>query len=257
MEVFDVLVNSMQIKDTDKKIILSAKKNIEERVLEKDFVGASRTCEDLIQAIKNLNSEPKKSFLLRSIVDKSYEIRSKYIRTYDIGLGTYINAEVETFGKSRQIHGKLIQGDPMFFLQDDYGRRYDCFIKEAKNLKFKDKEKLWITNINWGQRMIYLEPRVENQDIIYAKIKDISRRDEPIFRFLSYDGFVKIFDNVGLTRLNIGECYKMESVYTRLGTSINRQDRKIYRLGILFSHALQKVSEDIYRQKEREITRAG
>ena len=52
MEMFDSLVDSMHISDSEKKVIITAKKDIEDMIYEEDYIYVRRSCEDLIQAIK-------------------------------------------------------------------------------------------------------------------------------------------------------------------------------------------------------------
>ena len=65
------------------------------------------------------------------------------------------------------------------------------------------------------------------------------------FRFLSYDGFVKIFDRNyhGTTKIRKGNCYQMEVTDSRL---LVRKKR----VGILSTHALRRVSGQDYEENK-------
>ena len=116
------------------------------------------------------------------------------------------------------------------------------------NLQVGDNARLWITNIIWRFNKIYLEPRAEIGDVIFAKISGIGKKNEPMFRFLNYDGFVKIYDNdySGTKIIKKGRDYKMRVIYTK--KSIGNR-----RIGILFTHALEKVNGQTWKDNRNKV----
>lgn len=242
MEVFEAL--AQKVEGSSKLIDL--RKEIDDFIKEGKFDSAKLRCEKLIDKMKQSGSK----LLLQDIVDLTYSIRGKYMNKNEIQIGTYVNAEVEFIPKARfaeKGYG-LKRGDPGFTIFNNLNEEFDCYIKEMPDLKVGDEVRLLVTNINWKFNAIYLEPRIEVGDIIYAKSKGVGKKEEPMFRFLSYDGFVKIFDEnyQGTRRVEKGRDYKMKAIYSKLSITRNR-------VGILFTHALEKVSGQTWKDNRYKV----
>lgn len=236
--------------------IIEARDKIDYFMRERYYEKARLKCEEVIQTLKKSESK----ILLNSFVDLSYSIRGKYLPKQEFQLGTYVNAEVEFVPRiTITDNGNgLRKGDPGFTIWNDKDEEFDCYIKEMPDLKVGDMTRLWITNIKWRFHKIYLESRVERGDIIHAKIRGTSKRNEPYFRFLSYDGFVKIFDKdyEGTRKLEKGRDYKMNVIYTRKSVS-KGSNEKVFRVGILFAHALEKVPGQVWKDNQDKVFRNG
>lgn len=247
MDLFQALVEGSVKDNAHRKDLLELRAEIEYYLGRNEYATARFKCEDLISRIKSVSDD---KLLLQSILNVTYSIRGGYMRKEEIKLGAFVNAEVEFVPKIVPCKGGkgFRGGDSGFRIHNERGEEYDCYIKGMPDLQVADRARLWITNIKWSFNKIYLEPRVEAGDIFFAKIKAISKRGEPFFRFLSYDGFVKIFDaDYGGTRkLKKGRDYKMKAIYTRLSVRKNR-------IGILFAHALEKVSGQTWKDNQDKV----
>lgn len=224
---------------------LELKREIDKYIVKGQYIIANEKCEELITIIKQLPDDKKnyKKFLLQNVVNLNYSMRGRYLKTSEIWLGTYVNATVE-FKPSFK--------DPGFWVYDERGECHDCYIKKIPDLKVGDEARLWITGTKKYGRIIYLEPRVEKEDILFVKPTAFTKKGDYLFRFLSYDGFIK---NEGATRylnIKVGANYKSKVEYSRLATKINMHG-KIFRIGVLFAHALEEVTEEEYEKKKGRV----
>ncbi len=125
-----------------------------------------------------------------------------YIEPDSININTFVNAKVAFVvgqRKSQSNPGKLLNGNPGFYLKDACGMRYRCFIKQVNDIEEGAELKLKITNIpglvfatlNTQEPIIYLEPRTIPGETIEIEIGSLSHTENSFtFRHHSYDGFL-------------------------------------------------------------------
>lgn len=238
---------------------LELKREIDNNITERQFRAAKEKCEELIGFIKEMPNDKGgyKNILIQNIVNTLYSIRGRYMETSEIGLGTYVNAKVEFVDPIRTVFKNGVQdvrrGDAGFVVYDENSHEHYCYVKAMPDLERKNDIKLWITETKEYEKIIYLEPRVEKGNILFVKTKLITERRDYLFRFLSYDGFIK---NEGSTRnliMKAGANYKVRAEYSRLATKVNREEGKIYRIGIMFAQALEEIAEEEYEKKKEKI----
>lgn len=113
-----------------------------------------------------------------------------YIEPDEIAINAFIDTTIEFIVEN---------GNPGFRIQDCVGQWYRCFVKDVSGKAVGDSLKLKITNIpgleinakNKKEKVIYLEPRVTQGDIIEVEITSLSHTGNSYtFRHRSYDGFL-------------------------------------------------------------------
>lgn len=231
--------------------LLRLYKNILRDIRATNHKQAMGHSEELIQIIKLFPEDgpDKELSRLRHEIMMGFNhtlesIRGVYLSDEDVWLGHFVDGYVE-FERGEEDY-------PGFYADDGKKGKRKCLIRFRNDLKKGDTEKAWITKIEEEGRLIYLEPRLETDDIIYVMVKDLGKSNDPHFIFMKYNGY---FKDYGDMRIEAHKYYESKITYQRLDSKRARGSLEAPFIGFAFAQPLKEISEEECRLRKNEIIR--